>query len=285
MGLIAKPPSWSFCTSNLTGTPANTSNGATFTIGTSSAFGAAVSVLSALTHDVEYLVIAVSNSFLSTTDARSSMQVLIDPAGGTTWDTTNPLIDGLTFGKLATGWTGASQGAGKIYHFPIWVKSGASIGVRAMTVSTAAVGAPRLIMWAYGGNENPSSWWCGQKVTTLGVTNATGTLVTPNASAGTFGSWTSVGSTLGAPAGAFQFNSQGPSGGADVQASYFVEMGAGSNRIGPTYALTSNTTENLAVTGDGLIFKSIASGTQMQARACGSIASQVATDVSIYAVH
>lgn len=150
MGLITKPPSWAHCTSNLSGTPSTTVQGTNITAGLNDGNGASVAILSNLTHDVEFLVIAVQGFAQSTGNGSCLMDVLIDPAGGTTW-ASDPLINDLLVGCTQTQAT--TTPFPLYYFFPIWLKSGHSIGVRAQTAHTADVTTGRVLMWAYGGGR------------------------------------------------------------------------------------------------------------------------------------
>lgn len=282
MGLITKPPSWGHCTTNLTGSPAVSSLGTAFTSGANNADGTAVALLSNVTHDIEYLVIGFCNHFSAGANSSALADVLVDPAGGTAWGSA-ALIDDLLVGQSVS--VAAATPTAIWYHFPVWLKSGHSVGIQVRTAHTAGITA-RAIIYAYGGNANPGSWWCGQHVTSVGITAASsqGTDHTAGNS-GAYSAWTDLGSTLPAPCGALQFAVQGSNDDTTQgSASYFFEFGVGSTRIGPNISRTTNTTESGWSTPTGPIFCALPSGTQLQVRGtCGGTAEVL--DVAAYAVH
>lgn len=137
--------------------------------GASNADGSAVTLLPALTHDCEYLVLAVSGFGLSGSNTSALLDILIDPAGGTSWsELISDLLCGFTvvIDYDALG----NLGVPLMYHFPLWLPAGTSIGALARCAhGSAFANAPRVIAYAAGGNRNPASWWCGQRVETVGT--------------------------------------------------------------------------------------------------------------------
>jgi hypothetical protein len=284
MGLIVPQWGWANCSTNLSGTPSASTIGTTVTAGASNADGTSVSLLGALAHDCEYLVLGIGNFSISAGNGSALLDILIDPAGGTTW-AANPLIN-----DLLAGYTGLPNGtvfgAMRWFHFPIWIKSGTSIGARARN-ARAATTAGSVVAFAYGGNSQPSSWWCGQSVTELGITPATslGTSHTPG-NTGVFSAWANLGAALPAPAGALQFAVSGGAQATMTSIAYFMEFGIGSTRIGPPHYCVASTSEafsNLQSSG-GPVFCDLASGSQLQVRGTASGTAQ-ALDVAAYAVH
>lgn len=281
MALITKPPSWAYCTNSMGSTVPAAAPGITVTASaTPNTDGASVSILANIGHDVEYLLIGIHSGNTTATEVNMLLDVLTDPAGGSTWDT-DPLINDLIAGFTTTP-TAGTAAFSTWYHFPIWLKSGHSIGarVRSNTASeTCAVAA-----FAYGGNGNPGSWWCGSRVTTIGVDPASslGTDHTAGNSSA-FSSWANFGSTLLADAGAIQYAIGGASNSTN-NLGYFFEFGAGSTRIGPRIFKTTGSAENSWYLPAGPIFCSIPAATQLQVRAACSGTAQ-ALDVAAYAVH
>jgi hypothetical protein len=220
MGLIIKPPSWGYCSTNYASTPSGALSGVNVTAGANNAEGTAVSQIAALTHDVEYLVVGLNSWSATGGNGSVLVDILVDPAGGSSW---SELISDLLGGQALSA--GASLPYPYWYHFPIWIPAGTSIGVQARTAHTSGVnGRPAII--AYGGNANPSSWWCGQRVEAIGVSPSTsqGTNHTPGASSA-YSSWTDFGGPLSAKCGALQFGVQGTN--ADVTqatGSYWFEL-------------------------------------------------------------
>jgi hypothetical protein len=85
---------------------------------------------------------------------------------------------------LNVGWStvmvynsGATIGVPLSFHFPLWIPSGASLGARIRFAHSSAPSNPaRVVAVVAGGNKNPASWWCGQKVETIGTFNAAASL-------------------------------------------------------------------------------------------------------------
>jgi hypothetical protein len=286
MGLILPgSPGWAHCTSNISGTPSTTPGTAVTASATANTDGTSVSLLTALSHDVEYLIIGVYGFGASTNNTSALLDILVDPAGGTSWLST-PIIN-----DLLVGYTGAIGVSGvtiapvtRWYHFPLWVKSGASIGARVRCATGSQAG--RVIVHAFGGNASPSSWWCGQFVTEIAINAGTskGTDHTAG-STGTFSAWTNLGSTLPAPAGAVQFCHQGGAQGTMTALQYHFEFGVGSTRIGPPIHVAASTSETMGTSGPNCpIFCNLPSGAQLQVRGTCSATAQ-ALDVAAWAVH
>lgn len=151
--------------------------------GTSNSDGSAVTVLPALAHDCEYLVLGVAGFSVSGGNGSALMDLLVDPGGGTSW---SEMITDLLCGYTAVAdYDGSTPppSAPLMYHFPIWLPAGTSIGALARCARSSSFAAsPRIIAYAAGGNRNPASWWCGQKVETVGTmdpSNSRGQAVTP----------------------------------------------------------------------------------------------------------
>jgi hypothetical protein len=257
------------------------------TPGTSSVDGSAVEILPALAHDCEYLVLAISGFAISGNDSSALLDILVDPAGGTSWAT---LISDLLAGYTSFMEIDAASGNFGIplmYHFPIWIPAGTSIGAQArFAAGSTPAAAPRVVVFAAGGNKHPASWWCGQKVETVGNFNAAssrGQTHTAGAS-GSFSSWASLGSATASRAGAAQFAVQGPGSGAVVGKVYRFEFGAGSNRIGPPVYRGMGGQEVGTHFFPGPVFCDIPAGTQMQVRGACGVTSPQTLDVAAYLV-
>jgi hypothetical protein len=211
MGLIQPSgPSWAYCTHNLPTDIDVTALGTVCTPGTEDSDGTAVDLFgAALAHDVEYLRLAISATVPAASINDILLTVLVDPAGGTTWSVLIPFLIVGALGDVSTSGAAPAAPAGH-YDFPIWIPAGATIGVQARTAHTVAQSL-KVAAFAHGGNRNPASWWCGQRVTAIGITEAesTGTQHTADAS-GSFSTWTDLGSTLTADCGALQFGVNGP---------------------------------------------------------------------------
>jgi hypothetical protein len=194
------------------------------------------------------------------------MDILVDPAGGTSW---SRLIDDLLVGGASSiVWNSTSPGLPLAYHFPLWIKAGSSIGARIRVQGTPTLSNTRVMAMAAGGNKNPASWWCWQKVesvATFDAANSLGQVVTPGAS-GSFGSWTNLGSATAARAGAAQWAVGTASGSTLAQGSWRWEFGAGGSAIGPCVYKGTTTTESTAQPIAMPIFCDIPAGAQLQVR-------------------
>ncbi len=286
MGLIQPSgPSWAYCTHNLPSDVDATDLGATCTPGTSNSDGTAVALFSsALAHDVEYLRLGLNVTAGLSANNDILLTVLIDPAGGTNWSTLIPdLVSGplggvLLSGSSPAGWAGA-------YDFPLWIPAGASLGVRARTAHTTAQ-TIKVAAFALGGNRNPASWWCGQRVTAVGSNPSisAGTSHTPGAS-GAFSSWADLGSPLTFGCGALQWGVAGEGDSSYLQASYQFEFGVGAERIGPPLFRHLTSLEAGFWLPTGPVFRTLPAGAQLQVRGTCDGGSPQSLSVAAYAVH
>lgn len=254
--------------------------GVGITAGTSSADGTVVTLLSALAHDCEYLWVALSGIGTSGTATAALMDILVDPAGGTSWAS---LIDDLLVGSSASiSYTGVGAAIPVEYHFPLWIPAGASLGARIRMQSSSAPTTTRVMAVAAGGNKNPASWWCGQKVesvATFDAASSLGQLHTPGA-AGAFSSWTSLGSPTSGRSGAAQWAAASVTGTQSAARSYDFQFGAGGAQIGPRVYRGMSSSENGVSLYRGPIFCDIPAATQLQVRAaCSGTLSSAQTNL------
>lgn len=284
MSLILPPFRFAHSVDSLEGNTPN-GNNVTGTIvtagGSANTDGTAVSVLSSLAFDVHYLVIGVGSALSgSAADTAALLDVLVDPAGGTSWGS---LIDDLVVGFSAV--TGAGTGGlAHYYHFPLYIPATSSLGAQ---VRSATLSHPfRVVFWAYGTPSRPDMWWCGQKVESLGISAASskGTDITPGSTTATF-TWTNVGATTSGRYGAIQFGENGSDSSATA-ISYHAQIGIGSAKVPgtPTWYWSNGTTEMSARSGFGPVWCDIPQGTQLQVGACASGVAEV-HDVALYGVH
>lgn len=157
-----------------------TSGGSTHTKGTPVSLISGASV----THDVYGMGINFVGGNASNSIRRYLADILIDPAGGSSWST---LIANL-FVNNASLITGGYR-----YYFPIYLKSGTSIGFQHQC--NLASTALRCGVQLYGQPKRPESIVVGTRVETFGAVTATtsGTAHTPGTSA--FSSYTNIGTT------------------------------------------------------------------------------------------
>lgn len=236
--------------------------------GTSNADSTPVTAMSALAFDAHYLVLSMNHFFLSGAACHVLLDVMLDPAGGTSWAT---FIDDLVCGFTAADT--ASYMATQWYHFPIFIKAGTSIGLRARCSHSVTINLGTVGMNVFGNPSRPEMWWCGQKAESLGINAATskGTNVVPGSS-GTFGSWASMGTST-ARYGAVQYGLNGVDSSTSALA-YHFQIGHGSTEFpgAPMVHSAMGTTETNALCGNvGPIFCDEPAGTIWQMRAtCGS---------------
>lgn len=179
---------WSFCSIGTTRPAAAV--GATVTPAQNTKAGAAwAAVLTGanLSRDVFGLWINF-NSNASTNNARDTIvDVGVDPAGGTSYTVLIPDL----LASCASPYVGG-HGNGINYFFPIWIKSGSQVAVRA-SINNATVGTLRCWMRAVGEPLDLRTVRVGYKVRAYGITAASssGTAVTPGTTSE--GSWTQLG--------------------------------------------------------------------------------------------
>lgn len=282
------PLSFAYCTESYSGNP-SLSPGTVVNLGASNADAGTVVALigTPLTHDVELLEIIVTASSGAGTGIDSSglVDIVIDPAGGTTWDTTNRLIQSLMVGfMIAPAATG--QAPARTWRFPLWIPAGATIGALGRTVIGTDQTA-NVMLHCYGGVNRPGLWWCGQKVDAVGETRASsaGTSITPNATANTYPSFASFGSATARRYGCIVPSiclSTATTSGAQKQ----LQLAIGGAQIGPTINMHGATTEvgGPVLGGHPLIWKDIPEGTQFQARLRSGASSSSADQVIIHGV-
>lgn len=279
--ILPGSPAFANCTDNLTGAPhALGQFGTNFTAGANNADGATVTVLTAVAHDIHYLVIGLAGNAVTGGDGQVLIDVLQDPAGGTAWAS---LIDDLISGFTLALSTNCPIGLW--YHFPVYIKSGTSIGVRARTAHTSDITIGRVVMYGFGNPKRPEMWWCGSKVESLGINAAAskGTNVTPGNA--TYGAWTSVGSPTTGRYGAIQIGVNGTDA-ASIGIGHYWQIGHGSAKLGGsgTVATANNTNEagprNIAIP----MWCDIPEGTQMQVRGACTDASIEVHNLALYGV-
>lgn len=283
--IVPSGPNWAHHTNNLASTP-GLPLGTSVTAGANNIDGSVVTLLPALAHDVEYLRIGYAGFTASNVDCSTLLDILVDPAGGTNW---TACIDDLLAGySPALGTVGAATGPSYWYDFPIWIPAGASVGARARTAHNATI-TGSVFLFVRGGNANPASWWCGQRVQTIGVnaSQSHGTGVTPGASPN-WSAWTDIGAPIDMACGAVQFAVQGPQGqggGAYTNTDYW-QYGAGGTIIGVPIVKVHTSQEMSWATPSGPMWVSLPAGTQFQARAMADMRSTpTSVDVAVYAVH
>lgn len=283
MSLILPP--WYFAdeTDNITATITCTQCTSGASVNTD---GSWASLLGALAHDVHYLTLAFQGNISgAATIGCALVDIGADPAGGTNY---SEIISDLLVSSNAQGATHKPYQYG--FAFPLYIKSGSTLGVRARAAVASRVLNVRV--WAFGNPTHPEMWWCGSNVETLGATPASsrGTTITPGVSSA-WGSWTNIPSsgTTSGRYGAIQVGYGGENTTAmQLQYSY-VRVGYSNADLPgcPYWHIESNTSEQafFQVAGQP-IWCDIPVGTQMQAAAACSQPSGVDTlEVTIYGVY
>ena len=246
--------------------------------------GTAVTVLSALARDACYLVLSFAQTSGIGVPPQVMADILIDPAGGTSWSS---LIDDLLVGSAGNLNSSGGTGANLYFHFPLWIPAGASIGVQARRAHTTAL-TGQIQAWVYGEPKRPDQWWCGQKVESLGINAASssGTGHVP-AAVGAFSTWATIGTST-KRYGALQFSVGGTDSNSLNGVTYW-QMGVGGEQIPgtPTVLTATTTAETMSRSGcHQPIWCDLPSGTAIQTRAQGSSASPGEShDVAFYGVY
>lgn len=286
MSLIIPVPDWRSCSNNLTATPHNLNYGTALTAGANNADGSAVQLLSALSHDVELIGVAATTFGTATTVPSALMDLLYDPAGGSSWA---ELIPDLMIGGTAQiNMISTTMGNGMPvwYWFPIWVPAGASIGAMARGAHSSTV-TGRVIIYALGGNRNPGSWWCGRRVNPVGINAAAsqGTSHTPG-TGGSYSSWASLGAPLDTDGYAYQWAIQGEldNDWSNTGPPFHWQFGYDSTQVGPTMVKGINANETGMTFPAAPFFHRFAAGTQLQVRSTSFGSSPQPQDVCAYIV-
>ena len=228
-----------------------------------------------LAQDCYWIEIEAWGTFVATTDTSALMDILYDPAGGTTWQILIP--------KLIVGFRG-TQSSPATYCFPLYIPKGSSLGARWQCITDTTV-TPGVAITLYGGPSRPGFWF-GTAVTACGTntTGSEGTTLDPG-STGTYGAWTSVGGTTNP---AFRFLTCGMQGTTNAHTAdvYHVQYGFGDTKIPGAQIrgayITTEVVQQL-INPRG-VYADIPAGTQLQARATGSDATSEDCSVAIYGV-
>lgn len=243
------------------------------TKGTASQLIAAASV----TTDIFAMTIGFCGANTAANVRRFLADILVDPAGGSSWSV---LIPDLYVNSPALG-----EG-GYWYTFPLYVKSGSSIGMQ-QQCSSAAI-ALRCGIRLYGKPSNPSMMRVGTKVQAIGVnaSNTDGVAVTPGTNA--MGSYSaSLGTTssdcwywqLGVGSGDTTMNS--------VYYNYEVAAGDATNKqtVADNILVKTNASEAMSKSSTyGSNIKQIAAGADVYVRAQGTAAPDGTISVIAYGV-
>lgn len=164
---------------------------ASVTTGASGANGTAVQILGPIAFSAGYLILDFYNVGTINTDTRSLFDVLIDRAGGTSWDTT-PLVP-----DVLCGFTQGTGNAGAVrLGLPLAVPAGASLGAQARSIGSAR--PLRVGITVLSADAVPQGVRVGTKAVVLGVRSAdlNGTLIAGSGTSNTWSAFTDVGAPL-----------------------------------------------------------------------------------------
>lgn len=176
---------FNWTTDNFGATFSEAGFGTQLTTGAANTKGAAVELLAAVAEDVYGIAITFGAGATSGAARQFMADLLVDEAGGSSYSVriANLMVDAPNFNL--TGYQ---------YYFPLFIKSGSSIGVQAQC--QAATQTMRCGVKVFGKPSHPHLISVGTRVETFGADTATttGTGITPGTNA--LGSYTaSVGTT------------------------------------------------------------------------------------------
>ncbi len=156
-------------------------------------YSAYTSLLSATSEDADWIEININSIGTSATATDTLVTIGADPAGGTSFTDIIPHL----LASAAGSYSGAT-GPGSIwYRFPLRIKSGTALGVKA-TQNNATPVAANILVRLYRQSRLDAGPRIGSYVKTFGEVTATskGTDVTTGGASE--GAWTQLGSTVGA---------------------------------------------------------------------------------------
>lgn len=151
------------------------------------------SLLSATSEDSDWIEININSIGTSATATDTLITIGVDPAGGTSYTDFIPHL-------LASGagpYSGGSAPGGVWYRFPLRIKSGSTLGVKA-TQNNATPGAGNVLVRLYRQSRLDVGPRIGSYVKTFGEVTATSKGTDVVAGTASEGSWTQLGSAVGA---------------------------------------------------------------------------------------
>lgn len=177
---------------NAVGSAAGTRPGTTLAYGTSitpattNAYGTPSQVGNDLTQDCFGVLINANLVFAAGAYRQAAIQILTDPAGGTTW---TPLVSDIIVTQANN-----YAGGGIWYYFPIHIAAGSAVAVAGRASTNTAFGVNIRYMTA---PPDPSTVKKGSVIETLGATFGAGTVTMTSVTPGTTGegNWQLLGTT------------------------------------------------------------------------------------------
>lgn len=167
-------------------------------------YGTAVTLISGanLTYDCCELTINVNSIGITTTSRNGVVGIVTDPSGGTTFG--SPIVDLVCGPAHAYAANGNSGGGGVWFRFPLWIKSGTTIGAVA-AVNSATLTAVRVSAMVRGRPSYPAGIYVGSYIDQFGVTLASSSGAAITQLTVTDGTFAQIGSNLTRPLHWFQF--------------------------------------------------------------------------------
>jgi len=165
-------------------------NGQSIVPGASNVEGSPTQVASAanISQDIYYIILQVSGGNTSAAQKDHLLDILVDPAGGTTY------VPAHFPQNIVCGSSHNAGNGGRWYAFPVMIKAGSSVAVQ-IQGSNATAGTVAVGVWFYGQPSHPELIRVGQYSETIGtITDSGGVVFTPGNS-GADGSWVSLGTT------------------------------------------------------------------------------------------
>jgi hypothetical protein len=187
---VPAPGGFGWSVSNIAaGTQPGNNMGTSFTCAQNS-MGTAVSLIagSSVTTDVYGIWININSVNVQSSARQTSVDILYDPAGGTSWSV---LVPNLLIGSPGT----MTAGLGTYHYFPLYIKAGTSIGVQG-SQANASPGTGYAWVRLYGRPQTQEYIRTGAFVERIGDsgTASGGTIITPGTASE--GSWTLLGTTV-----------------------------------------------------------------------------------------
>ncbi len=136
------------------------------------------------------IMICINNGATSATTRQLLVDVGVDDAGGTTYLVKIPNL-------LCGNASPYTAGGGKWYYFPLFIKAGSAVAVRASGTTTGVFNASVTV---YGLPSRPDMVKTGTKVISYGVDATTGRGAALTLGTTAEGAWAQVGAAIGSPA-------------------------------------------------------------------------------------
>ncbi len=171
------------------GTPSLTTPGTSVIPGASNVEGTFTSIATGaqIAQDIYGILLWITGGNVSANDKSTLLDLGVDSAGGTAYQA--------LLNNICCGSSGFSGDGGYWFWFPLFIKAGSQVAVRAQT-SNATAGTIRVAAQFWGRPSNVEEQKVGRYSETIGaITNSGGVAFTCGTS-GVDGAWTSLGTTV-----------------------------------------------------------------------------------------